>query len=122
MRVSHETIYLSLFIQSRGALRRVQDRLTAAGISTVVGHEIEFLLVGPDGSELPSHLWAQYGLAGVLEFEGFVRDVTNAATAPITDRPRTATAAHINPLPSVSSQSTVRFCSDAKLCSAAHTR
>ncbi len=42
---------------------------------------MEFLLVGPDGSRLPAHLWAQYGLAGVLEFEGFVRDVTNAATS-----------------------------------------
>jgi glutamine synthetase len=42
---------------------------------------MEFLLVGPDGSRLPSHLWAQYGLAGVMEFEGFVLDVTNAATA-----------------------------------------
>jgi len=65
---------------SRGALRRVEDRLSDAGIDTVVGHEMEFVLVGPDGSALPSHLWAQYGLAGVLEFEGFVRDVTNAAT------------------------------------------
>ncbi|WP_326546576.1 glutamine synthetase family protein [Mycolicibacterium sp. ND9-15] len=65
---------------SRGALARVQDRLSDAGIDTVVGHELEFVLVGPDGGRLPSHLWAQYGLAGVLEFEGFVRDVTNAAT------------------------------------------
>jgi glutamine synthetase len=65
---------------SRGALRRVEDRLSEAGIDTVVGHEMEFVLVGPDGSALPSHLWAQYGLAGVLEFEGFVRDVTNAGT------------------------------------------
>jgi glutamine synthetase len=65
---------------SRGALRRIEERLTDAGIDTVVGHEMEFVLVGPDGSPLPSHLWAQYGLAGVLEFEGFVRDVTNAAT------------------------------------------
>ena len=40
---------------------------------------MEFVLVGPDGSALPSHMWAQYGLAGVLEFEGFVRDVTEAA-------------------------------------------
>ena len=64
----------------RGALSRVQQRLSDAGIDTVVGHEMEFVLVGPDGSALPSHLWAQYGLAGVLEFEGFVRDVTNAAT------------------------------------------
>ncbi|MCT7661915.1 glutamine synthetase family protein [Mycobacterium sp. CPCC 205710] len=65
---------------SRGALSRVEDKLTEAGIDTVVGHEIEFLLVGPDGGRLPSHLWAQYGLAGVLEYEGFVRDVTDAAT------------------------------------------
>ncbi|KGI70903.1 glutamine synthetase family protein [Mycolicibacterium rufum] len=66
---------------TRGALRRVADRLAGAGLEAMMGHEIEFVLVGPDGSALPSHLWAQYGLAGVLEFEGFVRDVTAAATA-----------------------------------------
>jgi glutamine synthetase len=66
---------------SRGALSRVQQRLVDAGIDTLVGHEMEFVLVAPDGSRLPAHMWAQYGLAGVLEFEGFVRDVTNAATA-----------------------------------------
>jgi len=66
---------------SRGVLSRVQQRLSDAGIDTVVGHEMEFVLVAPDGSRLPSHMWAQYGLAGVLEFEGFVRDVTNAASA-----------------------------------------
>jgi glutamine synthetase len=65
---------------SRGTLRRVAERLSDAGIDAVVGHEMEFVLVGPDGGELPSHMWAQYGLAGVLEFEGFVRDVMNAAT------------------------------------------
>ena len=66
---------------SRGALRRVEDRLAAAGIDVAVGHEMEFVLVGPDGGALPSDLWAQYGLAGVLEYEGFVRDVTDAATS-----------------------------------------
>ena len=35
--------------------------------------------VNPDGHRLPSTLWAQYGLAGVLEHEAFVRDVTAAA-------------------------------------------
>jgi glutamine synthetase len=65
---------------SRGALLRVEERLTAAGLEAVVGHEMEFVLVGQDGTRLPSHLWAQYGLAGVLEFEGFVRDVTEAAS------------------------------------------
>jgi glutamine synthetase len=64
---------------SRGTLRRVEARLAKAGFDAQVGHEIEFLLVGPDGSRLPSTLWAQYGLAGVLEYEGFVRDVTAAA-------------------------------------------
>ena len=58
---------------SRSAWRR---RVSHA----LVGHEMEFVLVGPDGARLPSHLWAQYGLAGVLEYEGFVKDVTEAAT------------------------------------------
>lgn len=66
---------------ARGALARVQSRLAEVGIEALVGHEMEFVLVGPDGSALPTHLWAQYGLAGVLEYEGFVRDVTAAATA-----------------------------------------
>ena len=66
---------------SRGALQRVEERLTNAGLDTVVGHEMEFVLVDLDGGRLPSRMWAQYGLAGVLEFEGFVRDVTDAATA-----------------------------------------
>lgn len=65
---------------SRGALRRVEERLAVSGLSAVVGHEMEFVLVDPEGAALPSRLWAQYGLAGVLEFEGFVRDVTDAAT------------------------------------------
>jgi glutamine synthetase len=65
---------------SRGVLHRVEERLSEAGLDTVVGHEMEFVLVGPDGSALPSHMWAQYGLAGVLEFEEFVRDVIDAAT------------------------------------------
>ena len=33
------------------------------------------------GSRLPGQLWAQYGLAGVLEHEGFVRDVMAAMAA-----------------------------------------
>ena len=66
---------------SRGALSRVQQRLSDAGIDAVVGHEMEFVLVAPDGSRLPAHMWAQYGLAGVLEYEGFVRDVTAAAAS-----------------------------------------
>jgi glutamine synthetase len=66
---------------SRGALSRIEHRLADAGIAALVGHEMEFLLVGPDGGRLPAHMWAQYGLAGVLEYEGFVRDVTDSATS-----------------------------------------
>src|SRR6267154_6827199 len=54
--------------------------LGAAGFEAAVGHEIEFVLVDPDGGRLPSTLWAQYGLAGVLEHEAFVRDVIAAAS------------------------------------------
>ncbi|MGA7051685.1 MAG: glutamine synthetase family protein, partial [Mycobacterium sp.] len=64
---------------SRGTLSRVEAALAEAGIEAMIGHEMEFVLVDPDGGRLPSTLWAQYGLAGVLEHEGFVRDITRAA-------------------------------------------
>src|ERR1700757_3472202 len=64
---------------SRGTLGRIEAALAEAGIEAMVGHEIEFLLVNPDGHRLPSTLWAQYGLDGVLENEAFVHDVTAAA-------------------------------------------
>jgi glutamine synthetase len=64
---------------SRGTLGRIEAALAETGIDATVGHEIEFLLVNADGRRLPSTLWAQYGLAGVLEHEAFVRDVTAAA-------------------------------------------
>jgi glutamine synthetase len=65
---------------SRGTLSRVEATLAEVGIKAMVGHEIEFLLVQPDGHRLPSTMWAQYGLAGVLEHEAFVRDVNAAAS------------------------------------------
>lgn len=66
---------------SRGTLARMEARLAERGLGAQVGHELEFVLVAPDGSALPADLWAQYGLAGVLEYEDFVRDVTAAAVA-----------------------------------------
>ena len=66
---------------SRGTLARIEAELAAEGIEAVVGHEIEFVLVNPDGSRLPSTVWAPYGLAGILENEAFVRDLSAAATA-----------------------------------------
>ena len=66
---------------SRGTLGRIEAALNDAGIEAAIGHEIEFVLVDPDGGRLPAALWAQYGLVGVLEHEAFVRDVHAAATA-----------------------------------------
>ena len=66
---------------TRGTLGRIESRLEQAGLRALVGHEIEFLLVDPAGNRLAGELWAQYGLAGVLEHEGFVRDVMAAAAA-----------------------------------------
>ena len=60
---------------SRGALQRIESRLAAAGFDALVGHELEFLLVAPDGGRLSTDAWAQYGLSGLLEHEAFVRDV-----------------------------------------------
>ncbi|GGF23406.1 glutamine synthetase family protein [Williamsia phyllosphaerae] len=64
---------------SRGTLGRIESRLAAMGITALVGHELEFVLVDPAGEALPTTMWAQYGLAGVLEHEGFVREVLTAA-------------------------------------------
>jgi glutamine synthetase len=37
-----------------GAPRRIEAALADDGIEAVVGHEMEFVLVNPDGSRLPS--------------------------------------------------------------------
>jgi glutamine synthetase len=64
---------------SRGTLSRVEAALAEAGVGAMIGHEIEFVLVNPDGSQLPPTLWTQYGLSGVLEYEAFLREVIGAA-------------------------------------------
>lgn len=66
---------------ARGTLGRIEAALTEAGVEAQIGHEIEFLLVDPGGGRLPAALWAQYGLAGVLDYEAFIRDVNSSATA-----------------------------------------
>ena len=66
---------------TRGTLGRIESRLEQEGLCALIGHEIEFLLVDPAGDPLPGQLWAQYGMAGVLEHEAFVRDVMAAMAA-----------------------------------------
>lgn len=64
---------------TRTTLRGIEERLAAAGLTALVGHELEFTLLDDAGAPVPATMWAQYGLAGVLEHEGFVRDVVAAA-------------------------------------------
>jgi len=59
----------------RGTLRRVVAELAADDLEASVGHEIEFVLVAPDGAALPAHDWTPYGAAGLLGQEEFVRDL-----------------------------------------------
>jgi len=66
---------------TRGTLGRIESRLAHIDLRAKVGHEMEFVLVDPVGNRLPGDLWAQYGLAGVLEHENFVRDAMAALAA-----------------------------------------
>lgn len=59
----------------RGTLRRVVAELAADDLEASVGHEIEFVLVAPDGAALPAHDWTPYGAAGLLGQEDLVRDL-----------------------------------------------
>ncbi|SEO32603.1 type I glutamate--ammonia ligase [Actinacidiphila rubida] len=63
---------------ARGQLRRVQAAVEAAGLSATVGHELEFVLTGPDGARLPERHWQPYGLGAVMERGGFAADLTEA--------------------------------------------
>ena len=66
---------------SRGALRRV-ERTTGRRGHRRTGRPRDGVRARRTRRRRAAlALWAQYGLAGVLEFEGFVRDVTDAATS-----------------------------------------
>ncbi|WP_072688309.1 glutamine synthetase family protein [Rhodococcus marinonascens] len=62
---------------TRGALRRATERLAAAGLDALIGHEIEFTLFGAVTREE----WAIYGLNAVLAQEEFI--ATLLATASV---------------------------------------
>lgn len=64
---------------ARTALVRVEAALAEAGLSALVGHELEFQLGAADGSPLPATGWAPYSLAGVIQHEDFVRELYAAA-------------------------------------------
>lgn len=64
---------------SRGILDRVDQQLAEAGLAAQVGHELEFVLVGPDGAVLSSPAWTPYGVTGLLDQAAFVDDLLATA-------------------------------------------
>ena len=64
---------------TRGLLGVVERRLEAAGVAARVGHELEFVLVGLDGSALDEPGWVPYGATDLVEREAFLADVVSAA-------------------------------------------
>lgn len=65
----------------RTTLRRVEERLADAGLRALVGHELELVLVQPDGSPLEGGSWVPYGVSGLLDHAGFVDDLVAACAA-----------------------------------------
>ena len=66
---------------ARGLLGAVVRRLAAERVSARVGHELEFVLVAPDGSALPDPAWIPYGASGLVRFEAFLADLHDATAA-----------------------------------------
>ena len=65
----------------RGILTRVVDELAAAGFTARVGHELEFVLVAPDGAALPPGAWTPYGLSALVDRTELVGDLVEASHA-----------------------------------------
>ena len=64
---------------TRTTLAGVERQLTGDGLSALVGHELEFVLVEPSGDALPGSGWVPYGLTGLQDRASFVADVLAAA-------------------------------------------
>lgn len=61
---------------ARGRLAEVERRSAEAGLRPLMGTEIEFTLVAPDGSLLGSAGWAAYGMSAAVERRSFLVDLT----------------------------------------------
>jgi glutamine synthetase len=67
--------------EPRGILARTVARLEGAGLSPLVGHELEFVLVAPDGSALPAGSWTPYGLSAIADRSRLIGEIVEAAAA-----------------------------------------
>ncbi|WP_291524976.1 glutamine synthetase family protein [Branchiibius sp. NY16-3462-2] len=66
----------------RNILERVVADAADAGFAPLIGHELEFTLVNPDGSLIDVPAWTPYGLGPVVGLQGFIDDlITQGATA-----------------------------------------
>ena len=63
---------------TRSLLTDVETRLADAGLTALVGHELEFVLVAPDGAARDGG-WVPYGATGLLDQEPFTADLLLAA-------------------------------------------
>ncbi|QGF24560.1 glutamine synthetase family protein [Raineyella fluvialis] len=59
----------------RVVLAGVVDDLAEQGLRALIGHEVEFVLVHPDGSLLDVQSWTPYGATALLAREEFVLDL-----------------------------------------------
>lgn len=65
----------------RHVLTQAVARLSAAGLTALVGHELEFVLVAPDGSALPPGAWTPYGLSAIVDRSAIIGEILDAAAA-----------------------------------------
>lgn len=65
---------------ARSVLADVDGSLDEAGYQALVGHELEFFLVAPDGSALETAAWVPYGATGLLDRSEFLDDLVSALT------------------------------------------
>ena len=61
---------------ARGRLLDLEERVDAAGLTALMGAELEFTLVAADGSRLEQASWAAYGMRSVVARRDFLADLT----------------------------------------------
>lgn len=63
----------------RSLLRARQNDLAWHGLTALVGAELEFTLLGPDGGHATTDTWSPYGIRPALERAAFLTDLNDAA-------------------------------------------
>jgi len=70
-----------LEVDSRGRLRRVWHAIEAAGLTVLVGHELEFVVTSATGAAIDRGGWSPYGLGPMLDHEAFHAELLAEAAA-----------------------------------------